>query len=306
VSAEAAARTELRTLREHFAAQLEEERTAAALVRHTLAGVERELSAARLDADVLASNVVATAATVEALEEQRTTLERACQDAESRARAALHERDVLSEAMAAAKQAVPTATASAAQAVLAEPAASSPEPEEFGGIEVVNAPDEGPAFATGDEDEDDAEEIPLDGLIDDEALADVPFRVEPEPLPAPTPAPKAPPVQPAAPAETAVAVAPPALDIHLDGVVALLVSLSPTGAQVLSPSPLRPNSLVKVALPFDGGTIACKGKIEWAQLETSSGGGGLQFRAGVNFSNVDETALAAVLARYPSLNAPHS
>ena len=87
-----------------------------------------------------------------------------------------------------------------------------------------------------------------------------------------------------------------AVPVLIDGGAAALVDLSTTGAQVISPTPLKPNRVVKLQLPSDTTPIACRGKIVWARLEPPSSGGPLRYRAGVYFMGADVPAVAGFLA----------
>ena len=75
------------------------------------------------------------------------------------------------------------------------------------------------------------------------------------------------------------------LQIQIDGSATQLVDLSTTGAQVISPTALKPNRMVKVALPMGDGAVSCRGKIVWARLEPPSAGRSLCYRAGVLFTD---------------------
>ena len=86
----------------------------------------------------------------------------------------------------------------------------------------------------------------------------------------------------------------PETDIQVDGPPAKLVDLSLTGAQVLTPSAMKPNRLVTVTLPMDDNTIACKAKVMWSRLEPRAGQ--LWYRAGVSFTSADQHALETFLA----------
>ena len=85
--------------------------------------------------------------------------------------------------------------------------------------------------------------------------------------------------------------------VQIDGSPALLVDLSANGAQILSPTALKPNRIVKVLLPFDRNPIQCKGKIVWARLEPPSAGRPLRYRGGIFFTTVDELGVEAFLAK---------
>lgn len=83
------------------------------------------------------------------------------------------------------------------------------------------------------------------------------------------------------------------VDIQIDGTEGKLIDLSVTGAQVLTPSSMKPNRLVKVTLPMGDSMIACKAKVMWSRLEPKSGQ--LWYRAGVSFTGADQFALEAFL-----------
>jgi hypothetical protein len=88
------------------------------------------------------------------------------------------------------------------------------------------------------------------------------------------------------------------VQVEVDGGPATLVDLSVTGAQVISPTVLKPNRVVKVRL--EKGSVACKGKVVWARLEPSASGS-LSYRAGVVFTSVDESAVESFMAEHPTL-----
>jgi hypothetical protein len=75
------------------------------------------------------------------------------------------------------------------------------------------------------------------------------------------------------------------------------VDLSANGAQILSPTALKPNRIIKLLLPFDRNPILCKGKIVWARLEPPSAGRPLKYRGGIFFTAVDEIGVEAFLAK---------
>jgi hypothetical protein len=75
------------------------------------------------------------------------------------------------------------------------------------------------------------------------------------------------------------------------------VDLSANGAQILSPTALKPNRVVKLLLPFDRSPILCKGKIVWARLEPPSAGLPLRYRGGIFFTAADELSIEAFLAK---------
>jgi hypothetical protein len=86
------------------------------------------------------------------------------------------------------------------------------------------------------------------------------------------------------------------ISLQVDGNSGKLVDLSVTGAQVLTPSTINPNRLVTVSLPTTDGVIACKAKVMWSRLEPR--GGQLWYRAGVQFTTVDQRALEVFLSTH--------
>jgi len=86
--------------------------------------------------------------------------------------------------------------------------------------------------------------------------------------------------------------------IQIDARPGLLVDLSKYGAQVISPTTLKPNRVVKIQLPGADGSITCRGKIVWARLEPSDSRPSLRYRAGVCFTTADETAVVAFMASH--------
>jgi hypothetical protein len=88
------------------------------------------------------------------------------------------------------------------------------------------------------------------------------------------------------------------VQIQIDGSATLLVDLSMTGAQVISPTALKPNRMVKVSLPIGDTSVACRGKIVWARLEPPSAGRALCYRAGVLFTTPDEAAIQSFIKHH--------
>jgi hypothetical protein len=82
-------------------------------------------------------------------------------------------------------------------------------------------------------------------------------------------------------------------DIQIDGTPGKLVDLSLTGAQVLTPTAMKPHCLIKVALPMGDTSLSCNAKVMWSRLEPRSGK--LWYRAGVSFTSADQAALQAFL-----------
>jgi hypothetical protein len=88
------------------------------------------------------------------------------------------------------------------------------------------------------------------------------------------------------------------VELQLDGNPASVVDLSIVGAQVISPTVLRPNQKVRITLPNDDFVLRFRGAIAWAKFElprppvTSP-----QYRAGVEFTDGDATALDKLIER---------
>ena len=79
--------------------------------------------------------------------------------------------------------------------------------------------------------------------------------------------------------------------IQINGDEGLLVDLSVAGCQLVSASAVRPNQIIKVQLPTEESVIACTGKVMWARFEPRAASGSLGYRAGVQFTKPDQTAL---------------
>jgi len=80
-----------------------------------------------------------------------------------------------------------------------------------------------------------------------------------------------------------------ALTISVDGNPATLLDLSVEGAQVLTPTTLRPHQHVRVALPDGPRPIRLRASVRWAKLEMPKEGP--RFRAGLQFAEADLSLL---------------
>jgi hypothetical protein len=80
----------------------------------------------------------------------------------------------------------------------------------------------------------------------------------------------------------------PGIEMQFDGNPATIVDLSAYGAQVVSPTVLRPNQKVRISLPSDEFVMRFRGTIVWAQFELTRIP---QYRAGVEFTDADARAL---------------
>jgi archaeosine-15-forming tRNA-guanine transglycosylase len=87
------------------------------------------------------------------------------------------------------------------------------------------------------------------------------------------------------------------VDAVVDGNIATLVDLSIFGAQVMSPSTLKPNQRVRVVLPDDQGTVRFNGVVAWATFEIPANSGS-RYRAGIRFVDADEPAVDAFCTRH--------
>ena len=79
------------------------------------------------------------------------------------------------------------------------------------------------------------------------------------------------------------------LEMQLDGNPATLVDLSVVGAQVISPTILRPNQRVRAVLPDGPRMIRFVAAVAWASFEIPKGT--VRYRAGVEFVEADAGAL---------------
>jgi len=88
------------------------------------------------------------------------------------------------------------------------------------------------------------------------------------------------------------------VELQLDGNPASVVDLSTTGAQVISPTVLRPNQKVRIALPNDDFLLRFRGAVAWAKFELPKApGNSPQYRAGVEFTDGDAAAIDSVINR---------
>lgn len=82
------------------------------------------------------------------------------------------------------------------------------------------------------------------------------------------------------------------VELHLDGNPAAVIDLSTVGAQVLSPTVLRPNQKVRITIPVDDLTMRFRGSIAWAKFELPKAPvKAPRYRAGVEFTDADATAI---------------
>jgi hypothetical protein len=87
------------------------------------------------------------------------------------------------------------------------------------------------------------------------------------------------------------------VEIQLDGNPATVIDLSINGAQVVSPTILRPNQKVRISLPADEFIMRFRGSVAWAKFELSAAASGPQYRAGVEFTDADAGAIETFCTR---------
>ena len=87
------------------------------------------------------------------------------------------------------------------------------------------------------------------------------------------------------------------MGVQLDGNAATLVDLSTLGAQVLSPTILKPKQRVRVALTDECGALRFNAAIAWAFFEIPPSRAP-QYRAGVHFVDADSNAVGAFCNRH--------
>jgi len=89
------------------------------------------------------------------------------------------------------------------------------------------------------------------------------------------------------------------VELQLDGNPAAVIDLSTVGAQVISPTVLRPNQKVRVSVPIDDFTLRFRGAIAWAKFELPKAPAkNPQYRAGVEFTDADAQAIDNFCAKH--------
>jgi hypothetical protein len=86
------------------------------------------------------------------------------------------------------------------------------------------------------------------------------------------------------------------IDVMIDGKPAALINLSVVGAQVVSPTILKPNQRVRLVLQDPDGPIRCMAGVAWAAFEMPKSGP--VYRAGIEFFEAD----AANIDKYIETN----
>lgn len=88
------------------------------------------------------------------------------------------------------------------------------------------------------------------------------------------------------------------VEIQLDGNGAFVVDLSVIGAQVLSPTILRPNQRVRISVPTDEFVMRFRGAIAWAKFELPKPTEPPRYRAGIEFLDADGAAMEEYCNRH--------
>ena len=83
----------------------------------------------------------------------------------------------------------------------------------------------------------------------------------------------------------------------VDGKPATLVDLSTIGAQIVSPTALRPNQMIPMALSDEVGVVKFSAEVAWTSFEIPPNSGP-RYRAGVEFVEADATAVEAFCTRH--------
>lgn len=88
------------------------------------------------------------------------------------------------------------------------------------------------------------------------------------------------------------------VELQLDGNPASVIDLSIVGAQVISPTVLRPNQKVRINIPNDDFTLRFRGAIAWAKFELPKPPlQSPQYRAGIEFMDGDSKAIDSIIKK---------
>jgi hypothetical protein len=85
-------------------------------------------------------------------------------------------------------------------------------------------------------------------------------------------------------------------EVQVDGALAILVDLSTYGAQILCPTPLKPQQVVRMVLADDLGMVKFSASVAWAFFEIPKGVS--RYRAGVEFKDAERKAVDAFCRRH--------
>ena len=84
--------------------------------------------------------------------------------------------------------------------------------------------------------------------------------------------------------------------VSVNGETGQLIDLSISGAQVQSPTRLRPMKIARLILPDPAGDVRLQGQVAWAIAVPT--GGAIQYRAGIEFVNPDKQMLSEFCSRH--------
>ena len=87
------------------------------------------------------------------------------------------------------------------------------------------------------------------------------------------------------------------VEVLIDGNSATLVELSTCGAQVVSPTILKPNQRVRIVFNDEAGIMRVNASIAWASFEIPSATGP-RYRAGLDFVDADAALIAGFCDRH--------
>jgi len=87
-------------------------------------------------------------------------------------------------------------------------------------------------------------------------------------------------------------------EAQVDGAIATVVDLSTFGAQILCPTPLKPQQRVRMILGDDLGLAKFSASVAWASFEIPKGVS--RYRAGVEFNDAEATSVDAFCRRHKS------
>ena len=90
------------------------------------------------------------------------------------------------------------------------------------------------------------------------------------------------------------------IEIQLDGNPVAVVDISTVGVQVISPTILRPNQKIRVALPDADQTLRLTAHVAWAVFEKPHYAPQAYYRAGMEFTDAAQQALEEYCRRYGS------
>ncbi|HEY0285293.1 MAG TPA: PilZ domain-containing protein, partial [Vicinamibacterales bacterium] len=85
-------------------------------------------------------------------------------------------------------------------------------------------------------------------------------------------------------------------EVQVDEALATIVDLSTYGAQILCPTPLKPQQLLRMVLADDFGVVRFSASVAWAFFEIPKGVS--RYRAGVEFKDAEGKAVDAFCKRH--------